>query len=38
MFDDVAHAPLPEEFHELLRKIDDVAAQDPKRDEIKKMS
>ena len=38
MFDDVAHAPLPEEFHELLRKIDAVAAQSLKRDENKKIS
>jgi hypothetical protein len=38
MYDDVAHSPLPDEFHELLRKIDEVSEQSPKDHETKKMS
>jgi hypothetical protein len=38
MYDDVAHSPLPDEFQELLRKIDDVSVQSPNNHEIKKMS
>jgi hypothetical protein len=37
MFDEVAHSPLPDEFHELLRKIDEVATQKLKDDQSKKL-
>ena len=38
MYDDVAQLPLPAEFVELLEKIDEVAAQNVKDDEVKKLS
>lgn len=38
MYDDVAQLPLPAEFVELLEKIEEVAAQNDKDDEIKKLS
>lgn len=38
MFDDVAHSPLPDEFQDLLRRIDEVSAQSPNSHETKKLS
>jgi len=37
IYDDIAHSPLPDEFRELLQKIDEVATQKLKDDQTKKL-